>query len=30
MEIVDTADGLKFLYVMRHTGQEMWRTLLFW
>jgi hypothetical protein len=30
MEIVDTADGLKFLYVMRHSGQEMWRTLLFW
>lgn len=30
MEIIDTADGLKFLYVMRHGGQEMWRTLLFW
>ena len=30
MEIVKTSDGLKFLYVMRHTGQEMWRTLLFW
>lgn len=30
MEIVDTADGLKFLYVMRHSAQEMWRTLLFW
>lgn len=30
MEIVETADGLKFLYVMRHTGQEMFRTLLFW
>jgi hypothetical protein len=30
MEIVETSDGLKFLYVMRHTGQEMWRTLLFW
>jgi hypothetical protein len=30
MEIVDTADGLKFLYVMRHSGQEMFRTLLFW
>lgn len=30
MEISSTPDGLKFLYLMRHTGQEMWRTLLFW
>ena len=30
MEIVTTADGLQFLYVMRHTGTEFWRTLLFW
>lgn len=30
MEVVSTADGLKYLYVMRHTGQEMWRTLKFW
>ena len=30
MEIVSTSDGLKFLYVMRHSGTEMWRTLLFW
>jgi hypothetical protein len=30
MEIVNGPDGLKFLYLMRHTGQEMWRTLLFW
>lgn len=30
MEIIQTADGLKYLYIMRHTGQEMWRTLLFW
>jgi hypothetical protein len=30
MEVVSTTDGLKFLYLMRHTGQEMWRTLLFW
>ena len=30
MEIVTTADGLKYLYIMRHTGQEMWRTLRFW
>ena len=30
MEVLSTADGLKYLYVMRHTGQEMWRTLKFW
>jgi hypothetical protein len=30
MEIVSTADGLEYLYVMRHTGQELWRTLKFW
>jgi hypothetical protein len=30
MEIVTTADGLKYLYIMRHNGQEMWRTLRFW
>jgi len=30
MVIVKTVDGLKYLYVMRHTGQEMWRTLKFW
>jgi hypothetical protein len=29
MEIVTTADGLDYLYIMRHSGQEMWRTLLF-
>jgi hypothetical protein len=29
-EIIKTVDGLKYLYVMRHTGQEMWRTLKFW
>jgi hypothetical protein len=29
-EIVKTADDLTYLYVMRHTGQEMWRTLKFW
>jgi hypothetical protein len=28
MEIVQTVDGLKYLYVMRHSAQEMWRTLL--
>lgn len=30
MEIIETTDGLKYLYIMRHTGQEMWRTLIFW
>ena len=30
MEIVQTADGLQYLYVHRHTGSEMWRTLAFW
>ena len=30
MEIVQTAQGLKFLYVQRHTGTEWWRTLLYW
>jgi hypothetical protein len=30
MEIINGPDGLKFLYVMRHTGTEMWRCLLFW
>lgn len=29
MEIIETTDGLKYLYVMRHTGAEMWRMLLF-
>ena len=30
MEIVKTIDGLVYLYIMRHTGAEMWRTLAFW
>lgn len=30
MEIVKTSDGLKYLYIMRHTGQEMWRTLIYY
>jgi hypothetical protein len=30
MAIVNGPDGLKFLYVMRHSGTEMWRCLLFW
>lgn len=29
MAVIETVDGLKYLYVMRHGGQEMWRTLLF-
>jgi hypothetical protein len=28
MEIVTTADGLQYLYIMRHTGSEMWRMLI--
>lgn len=28
MEIVKTTDGLKYLYLQRQTGQEMWRTLI--
>ncbi len=28
MELITTTDGYKYLYVMRHTGQEMWRSLL--
>lgn len=30
MEIIQTADGLKYLYIMRHSAQEMFRTLLYW
>ena len=30
MEIIQTADGLKYLYIMRHSGQEMWRTLIYY
>jgi hypothetical protein len=29
MEIIETADGLKYLYIMRHSAQEMWRLLLY-
>lgn len=29
MEIVETVDGLNYLYMMRHTAAEMWRMLLF-
>ena len=28
MEIITTDDGLQYLYVMRHTGTEMWRCLI--
>lgn len=27
MEIVKTVDGLTYLYIARHTGQEFWRAL---
>lgn len=30
INIIETADGLKFLYLMRQAGAEMWRTLLWW
>jgi len=30
MEVIKTEDGLKYLYVARHSGTEMWRTLIFW
>jgi hypothetical protein len=30
MDIIKTEDGLKYLYVARHAGTEMWRTLIFW
>jgi hypothetical protein len=30
MEIIEAEEGLKYLYIMRHSGQEMWRTLKFW
>lgn len=29
MEIVQTEDGFKYMYVMRHTGTEMWRCLIY-
>ena len=28
MEIITTVDGLKYLYIMRHTAQEFWRLLI--
>lgn len=30
MEVVESEDGIKFLYIMRHSATEMWRTLIFW
>jgi len=30
MELITTVDGLKYLYVMRHSGTEMWRMLIHW
>lgn len=30
MDIIKTQDGLKFLYLMRHAGNEFWRTLIYW
>ena len=27
MEIITTPDGLQFLIIFRHTGQEVWRSL---
>ena len=30
IELIKTADGLQYIYMMRHSGQEMWRTLKFW
>jgi len=29
-EVIETSDGLKYLYMMRHTGTEMFRCLVFW
>lgn len=29
IEVVQSADGLKYLYIMRHSNVEMWRTLVF-
>lgn len=30
MEVVTTEDDLKYLYIMRHSATELWRTLIFW
>jgi hypothetical protein len=28
MEVIESPDGVRFLYIMRHTGVEMWRALI--
>jgi hypothetical protein len=30
MEIITTEDNLKFLYILRQTGAEFWRSLIYW
>jgi hypothetical protein len=30
MQVVTTDDGLKYIYIQRHTGFDFWRTLKFW
>lgn len=30
MQVLTTDDGLKYLYIQRHTGFDFWRTLKFW
>lgn len=30
MEFITTVDGFKYLYIMRHSGNEMWRMLIHW
>lgn len=30
MEIIETEDGIRYLYMMRHSGTEMFRCLIFW
>lgn len=30
MEVISTPEGLKFLYIMRHNAQELFRALVFW
>ena len=30
MEIIKTADGLQYLYIMRHSSNEMWRCLIYY
>lgn len=30
MDIIETVDGLQYLYIPRHSGQEYWRSLIYW